>query len=206
VFSTRREVSNPSPSASKSEPQRKPDSQLLNRTGETVGWVQVPGRRQPTSVLIEATDGNFYGTTLNRGAAGLGSVFAITPGGTMTELSDLNGVGDGTAPDAPLIQATDGNFLRYNFQRHHRAGPGDIGRRHADQQRKAFKCCRDSERASTRSASSHVPACPTTPKVRLQLLLASLVLFSYNNFCVKFNVAMPEQHSNPLDWPTPRRA
>jgi uncharacterized repeat protein (TIGR03803 family) len=36
--------------------------------------------------LIQASDGNFYGTTDGGGAGGSGTVFKITPGGTLTAL------------------------------------------------------------------------------------------------------------------------
>jgi uncharacterized repeat protein (TIGR03803 family) len=63
--------------------------------------------------LVQATDGNFYGTTTN-GASGLcfdgcGTVFKITPGGTLTTLHSFDGT-DGANPYAGLVQATDGNF------------------------------------------------------------------------------------------------
>ncbi len=59
--------------------------------------------------LIQATDGNFYGTTSEGGTNGHGTVFKITPGGTLTTLYSFNGT-DGSFPEARLIQATDGNF------------------------------------------------------------------------------------------------
>ena len=34
--------------------------------------------------IIEASDGNFYGSTLNGGAGGLGTIFKITPAGTFS--------------------------------------------------------------------------------------------------------------------------
>lgn len=40
----------------------------------------------PLEGLVQATDGNFYGTTLNGGAPGPGTVFKITPSGTLTTL------------------------------------------------------------------------------------------------------------------------
>jgi uncharacterized repeat protein (TIGR03803 family) len=59
--------------------------------------------------LIQATNGNFYGTTAFGGANGKGTVFEITPSGTLTTLASFNGT-DGANPEAALIQATDGNF------------------------------------------------------------------------------------------------
>ena len=69
---------------------------------------------EPNAGLIEATDGNFYGTTLNGGivtscSVGCGTVFQVTSGGTLTTLHTFN-VNDGGHPNGGLIQATDGNF------------------------------------------------------------------------------------------------
>src|SRR5208282_794266 len=69
----------------------------------------------PFGTLIQATDGNFYGTTAYGGAYGVGSgdtcgtVFKITPSGVLTTLHSFDCT-DGEAPIAGLIQATDGNF------------------------------------------------------------------------------------------------
>jgi uncharacterized repeat protein (TIGR03803 family) len=59
--------------------------------------------------VIQATNGNFYGTTAFGGANGRGTVFEITPSGTLTTLVSFNGT-NGQAPEAALIQASDGNF------------------------------------------------------------------------------------------------
>ena len=63
---------------------------------------------QPFAALVEATDGNFYGTTSSGGANGYGTVFKVTPGGTLTTLHSFN-VGEGYSV-AALVEATDGNF------------------------------------------------------------------------------------------------
>ena len=62
----------------------------------------------PRSGLVQATDGNLYGTT-EGGEGSSGTVFKITPGGTLTTLHSFDGA-DGAQPFASLIQATDGNF------------------------------------------------------------------------------------------------
>jgi uncharacterized repeat protein (TIGR03803 family) len=70
----------------------------------------------PTA-LVRATDGNFYGTTGTGGAncvatGGCGTVFKITPEGTLTTLysfCSLSDCSDGYYPGG-LIQAIDGNF------------------------------------------------------------------------------------------------
>jgi uncharacterized repeat protein (TIGR03803 family) len=67
----------------------------------------------PIAGLVQATDGNFYGTTGAGGANQGGSVFKITPSGTLHTLysfCSLNNCTDGANPEAELIQATDGNF------------------------------------------------------------------------------------------------
>jgi uncharacterized repeat protein (TIGR03803 family) len=66
--------------------------------------------------LIQATDGNFYGTTYRFGANGLGTFFKMTPSGTLTTLYNFCSQGglpvcaDGGFPVGPLIQASDGDF------------------------------------------------------------------------------------------------
>jgi uncharacterized repeat protein (TIGR03803 family) len=64
------------------------------------------GAINPRAPLILATDGNFYGTT----SGGPGSIFQMTPTGTVTVLHTFTGGTDGANPYAALIQATDGNF------------------------------------------------------------------------------------------------
>ncbi len=70
----------------------------------------------PYAGLIEATDGNLYGTTYYGGAytscgigIGCGTVFRITPAGTLTTLHSFDGT-DGQYSFAGLVQATDGNL------------------------------------------------------------------------------------------------
>jgi uncharacterized repeat protein (TIGR03803 family) len=65
----------------------------------------------PVAALIQAADGNFYGTTSGGGASGVGTVFQMTPAGAVTIMHGFaGGPGDGAEPGAALIQATDGNF------------------------------------------------------------------------------------------------
>jgi len=72
----------------------------------------------PTGVLMQATDGNFYGTTSQGGAlqnctGGCGTVFQITPGGALStkySFCSQQGCSDGTIPHAGLLQASDGNL------------------------------------------------------------------------------------------------
>jgi uncharacterized repeat protein (TIGR03803 family) len=70
----------------------------------------------PNAALVQATDGNLYGTTYGGGAYGAGynggTVFKISPGGTLTTIYSFcaqSGCADGESPDG-LIQATNGDF------------------------------------------------------------------------------------------------
>jgi uncharacterized repeat protein (TIGR03803 family) len=69
----------------------------------------------PSSALIQATDGNFYGTTLNGGAliSNAGTIFKVTSSGKLATLymfCEVTPCTDGEAPWASLIQGSDGNF------------------------------------------------------------------------------------------------
>jgi uncharacterized protein (TIGR03437 family) len=63
---------------------------------------------EPEGGLIQAADGNFYGTTYMGGASGEGTVFKVTAGGTLTTLYSFPAGGLG--PTAALVQGADGNF------------------------------------------------------------------------------------------------
>jgi uncharacterized repeat protein (TIGR03803 family) len=63
----------------------------------------------PVGPLVQATDGNFYGTVQLGGASGCGTVFRVTPSGTLTTLHSFIGT-DGQTPVGGLVQAPDGNF------------------------------------------------------------------------------------------------
>jgi uncharacterized repeat protein (TIGR03803 family) len=63
--------------------------------------------------LVQATNGDLYGTTVGGGAYGNGTVFRITPSGTLTTLYSFcaqSGCTDGANPVAGLVQATNGDF------------------------------------------------------------------------------------------------
>jgi uncharacterized repeat protein (TIGR03803 family) len=67
----------------------------------------------PEASLMQATDGNLYGTASAGGAYGDGAVFRVTPSGGVEIVYSFQCLGPehvGCVPRAPLIQASDGNF------------------------------------------------------------------------------------------------
>ncbi|HZM01395.1 MAG TPA: choice-of-anchor tandem repeat GloVer-containing protein [Candidatus Saccharimonadales bacterium] len=74
-----------------------------------------PNGGHPTGGVVQASDGNFYGTTYwggdlsKGGGSGLGTVFKITSNGTFALLYAFSGT-DGGHPNAGLAQGSDGNL------------------------------------------------------------------------------------------------
>jgi len=70
-----------------------------------------------TAALVQATDGNFYGTT-STGPSGAGTIFEITPSKVFTTLYTFcsqSNCADGQTPYAGLMQATDGSLYGTNL-------------------------------------------------------------------------------------------
>jgi uncharacterized repeat protein (TIGR03803 family) len=64
--------------------------------------------QNPYAALIQANDGNFYGTAQNGGTnGGYGTIFKITPEGALTTLYSFNYT-DGSNPLSALVQDTNG--------------------------------------------------------------------------------------------------
>src|ERR1035438_7907253 len=85
----------------------------------------------PYAGLVQATNGDLYGTTVSGGANGCGTVFKITTSGTLTTLYTLCTLGspctDGELPNSALVQATNGDFYGitgYGGASSVSAGPG----------------------------------------------------------------------------------
>jgi uncharacterized repeat protein (TIGR03803 family) len=65
----------------------------------------------PSSRLIQARDGNFYGTTFIGGANEVGTIFKISPAGAFSIIYSFGAKESGAVyPDSSLVQGTDGDF------------------------------------------------------------------------------------------------
>ncbi|MFZ0805785.1 MAG: choice-of-anchor tandem repeat GloVer-containing protein, partial [Candidatus Sulfotelmatobacter sp.] len=67
----------------------------------------------PNAGLIQALNGNFYGTTDGGGSNNFGTIFEITPAGKLTTVYTFcsqSGCSDGANPSGGLLQGSDGNF------------------------------------------------------------------------------------------------
>ena len=84
----------------------------------------------PLTGLVQAADGNLYGTTSAGGPNGYGTVFRITTAGAFTTLHSFTGT-DGAVPNGatPMVQATDGNFYgtTYGQGKHGKTGQPNQG-------------------------------------------------------------------------------
>jgi|GEM_PF-4017429 len=81
---------------------------VLYSFGNSPGEVTLP------LSLIQGRDGNFYGTSEGPGS---GAIFKITTSGTITTLHVLkDDATEGTSPEAPLVQGTDGAFYGSTFK------------------------------------------------------------------------------------------
>jgi uncharacterized repeat protein (TIGR03803 family) len=64
-----------------------------------------------SGILVQGSDGAFYGTTSVGGASNLGTVFKMDTSGTVTRLHSFIGTAaDGASPSAGLVQGSDGAF------------------------------------------------------------------------------------------------
>jgi len=79
--------------------------------------------RLPHGKLLRDATGNLYGTTLDGGSNGAGSVFKLDPAGQETILLDFDTLVSGDSPDTPLVQDEAGNL----FGEVQVGGPGNAG-------------------------------------------------------------------------------
>ncbi|MDR3707558.1 MAG: Ig-like domain repeat protein [Capsulimonadaceae bacterium] len=80
------------------------------------------GGAPPSGNLIEGSDGNFYGVTITGGDTnvnsghGLGTVFKMSPTGSLTTLYAFTGGSDGSYPWSSLVEGNDGCFYGTTLQ------------------------------------------------------------------------------------------
>jgi uncharacterized repeat protein (TIGR03803 family) len=60
----------------------------------------------PLGDLVQASDGNYYGTTEYGGSSNDGTVFRMTPSGATTVMHSFTGTADGSHPSAGLTVGT----------------------------------------------------------------------------------------------------
>jgi uncharacterized repeat protein (TIGR03803 family) len=69
------------------------------------------GGSSPVAGLIQASDGNFYGTTFAGGnALGIGTIYRLDQDGNVVVVYTFQSNTDGSNPEAGLVQGTDGNL------------------------------------------------------------------------------------------------
>jgi uncharacterized repeat protein (TIGR03803 family) len=64
----------------------------------------------PYGVLVEGSDGNYWGVAEQGGTVGAGSIFKISPSGKFTQVYSFTGAPDGAYPITGLTLGSDGNF------------------------------------------------------------------------------------------------
>jgi uncharacterized repeat protein (TIGR03803 family) len=72
-----------------------------------------PCNSEPQVGLIQASNGDLYGTTISGGPAGYGTIFKLTPAGALTTVHNFcsqEACADGGTPVAPLVEGSDGNL------------------------------------------------------------------------------------------------
>jgi uncharacterized repeat protein (TIGR03803 family) len=84
------------------------------QTVSTLVNFDIANGADPFTGLVQGPDGNFYGTTQAGGSSancvrGCGTIFKITPSGTLTTLHSFDGT-DGSGSEGGLVLGTDGNF------------------------------------------------------------------------------------------------
>jgi uncharacterized repeat protein (TIGR03803 family) len=60
--------------------------------------------------LVQASNGDFYGTTSGCGPFAAGTIYRLSPSGAFATLHRFHDTNDGALPNGPLVQATDGNL------------------------------------------------------------------------------------------------
>ncbi len=86
-------------------------SSATNTFTTRVNFSGINGSTPYLESLVQGTDGNLYGTTAAGGSFGLGTVFNVTPTGTLTTIYNFSGTPDGATPKSGLVLGNTGNFF-----------------------------------------------------------------------------------------------
>jgi uncharacterized repeat protein (TIGR03803 family) len=73
----------------------------------------------PSADMVQASDGYFYGTTQAGGSGSHGTIFKVSPAGTLTTLYSFcsqSGCTDGATPEGGLTEDTNGQFYGTTLQ------------------------------------------------------------------------------------------
>jgi uncharacterized repeat protein (TIGR03803 family) len=87
-----------------------------SQTFQTLATFNGGNGSNPTGALVQGSDGNFYGTTLNGGTVGLGTIFKMTPEGTLTTFYNFcdgqteSSCDEAFGPLSGLVVGNDGQF------------------------------------------------------------------------------------------------
>jgi uncharacterized repeat protein (TIGR03803 family) len=81
---------------------------------------------EPYSGLVDGKDNYFYGTTYSGGLSNVGTVFKISPDGTLTTLHGFSGGTNGANPVAALVLGSDGNFYGTTYSGGYSNGAGTV--------------------------------------------------------------------------------
>lgn len=73
------------------------------------GIIVAPDGFYPKARVIQASDGNLYGTTSDGGIYGAGTIYRLTSDGVLTTIHSFSPA-EGRASTAPLLQGADGSF------------------------------------------------------------------------------------------------
>jgi uncharacterized repeat protein (TIGR03803 family) len=76
----------------------------------------------PLAGLVQASDGNFYGTNFGQGSGSVGTLFEMTPTGTLSVLNNFDGT-HGAQPNVTPLQHTNGILYGDTYE----GGSGSLG-------------------------------------------------------------------------------
>ena len=86
-----------------------------------------PDGGAPESALARDSQGNLYGTTTLGGTHGFGTVFELSPTGTLTTLYNFTGGADGAKPVAGVALDSNGNLWGATSSGGSAVAPGGYG-------------------------------------------------------------------------------